>query len=227
MAPLPEASTARAGGRRGIPWRAAGVVLVALVALAGVALLGASFKQTPTPPAPVAEAEPSFAPPTGGTVKAKTKVKQLARSAPVSISIKKIGLKAKIMKLGLRADGTLAVPPLDKPELAGWYSGGPSPGELGNAVVVGHVTTAKTGAAVFFQLGALRKKDVITIARKDGSTAKFTVDGVKSYPKKSFPTTLVYGPSAKPSLRLVTCGGVFDNKAHTYKDNVIVFATAA
>jgi hypothetical protein len=43
---------------------------------------------------------------------------------------------SKIMKLGLKKDGSLAVP-LDG-SLAGWYKGWPTPGEVGPPVIVGH-----------------------------------------------------------------------------------------
>ncbi|GAA1871221.1 hypothetical protein GCM10009687_43730 [Asanoa iriomotensis] len=206
-------------------------MLVAVTALAGVGLLGASIQQTPVPPKPLAAAAPEFEPTTpaatpGATPTATpTTPAVLDRSDPVTISIKRIGVDAQIMNLVLKKDGTLAVPPLNKAQLAGWYSLGPSPGEIGNAVIVGHVTTA-TDRAVFFALGNLRPKDTISVSRKDGTTATFAVDGVKSYPKKSFPTALVYGPNEKAGLRLVTCGGDFDSKAKNYLDNVIVFATA-
>jgi hypothetical protein len=34
----------------------------------------------------------------------------------------------------------------------------------------------------------------------------------------------VYGPTNDPELRLLTCGGTFDHAAHSYVDNVIVYA---
>ncbi|SCE83026.1 Sortase family protein [Micromonospora viridifaciens] len=102
---------------------------------------------------------------------------------------------------------------------------GASPGEAGNAVIVGHVDSAKLGPAVFFNLGALQPGDAISVAREDGSTATFTVESVKSYPKATFPTELVYGPADRPGLRVVTCGGAFDQGAGSYVDNVIAFAT--
>ncbi|MCW3845407.1 class F sortase, partial [Micromonospora yasonensis] len=149
----------------------------------------------------------------------------LPRSAPTTISIPRIGVDAEIMSLGMNPDGTVQVPPLDQAMKAGWYSPGASPGEAGNAVIVGHVDSAKIGPAVFFNLGALQQGDTISVAREDGSTATFMVDEVKSYPKTAFPTELVYGPSDKPGLRVVTCGGTFDQNARSYVDNVIVFAS--
>jgi hypothetical protein len=149
----------------------------------------------------------------------------LSRSTPTTITIPRIGVHAEIMSLGTNPDGTVQVPPLDQAMRAGWYSPGASPGETGNAVIVGHVDSAKLGPAVFFKLGSLTRGDTITVDREDGSAATFTVDEVKSYPKTAFPTELVYGPSDKPGLRVVTCGGVFDQSAGSYLNNIIVLAS--
>ena len=149
----------------------------------------------------------------------------LSRSNPTSIAIPAIGVHAELMSLGLKTDGSIEVPPLEQAMKAGWYSLGASPGETGNAVIVGHVDSAKIGPAVFFKLGALKPGDTISVAREDGTTATFTVNEVKSYPKADFPTEQVYGPSDKPSLRVITCGGDFDESARSYDNNVIAFAT--
>ena len=231
-----------AGGRHGRPWRAAGAVIVVLLAMVGSGLVGASFRTTPParPPQPVAQAgTPESTPTSPGTAGATADPAAadgvtpapdlpaggLPRSVPTTISIPRIGVRAPIMSLGLKPDGTIEVPPLTDAMKAGWYSLGASPGEVGNAVVVGHVDSAKLGPAVFFNLGSLVKGDTISVARQDGSTATFVVDQVTSYPKASFPTDLVYGPSDKPSLRVVTCGGAFDASAGSYLNNVIVLAT--
>ncbi|MFI7429727.1 class F sortase [Micromonospora sp. NPDC049836] len=233
-----------AGGRHGSPWRAAGTVIVVLLAMLGAGMVGASFRTTPPPrpPQPVAQAgAPTSTPATSDAGADRAPVDGvtpapdlpdpdlpaagLPRSVPTTISIPRIGVRAPIMSLGLKPDGTLEVPPLAEAQKAGWYSLGASPGEVGNAVVVGHVDSAKLGPAVFFNLGSLVKGDTISVAREDGSTVTFVVDGVTSYPKASFPTDLVYGPSDKPGLRVVTCGGVFDSSAGSYLNNVIVLAT--
>jgi sortase (surface protein transpeptidase) len=148
----------------------------------------------------------------------------MTRSEPTEINVPRIGVAAKIMGLGVDANGVLQTPPLEQAQLAGWYQAGPSPGEIGNAVVVGHVDSRAMGPAVFFKLGELLAGDVIEIKRADSSVAKFIVDGTASYPKSAFPTELVYGPSDQAGLRLVTCGGEFDRAARSYLNNIIVFA---
>ncbi|MFG2057027.1 class F sortase [Micromonospora sp. NPDC048930] len=227
-----------AGGRHGKPWRAAGTVLVVLLAMLGSGMIGASLRTTPPPrpPQPVAQAgissSTSSTPPTadqasadGDTAAPDPAPTALPRSIPTTISIPRIGVHAEIMSLGLQPDGSIQVPPLSEAMKAGWYSLGASPGEVGNAVIVGHVDSAALGPAVFFNLGALQPGDTISVSRQDGSTATFAVDEVKSYPKTAFPTELVYGPSDKPGLRVVTCGGDFDQNAHSYLNNIIVLAS--
>lgn len=149
----------------------------------------------------------------------------LPRSVPTEIKIPKIGVDARIRQLGVNPDGTIQVPPLKQAQDAGWYRLGPSPGEIGNAVVVGHVDSRYIGAAVFYRLGSLRPGDVITLTRQDRTTVRFRVDGVRSFPKTQFPTDLVYGPNDRAGLRVVTCGGKFDETRKTYPDNIVVSAT--
>ncbi|MET8360624.1 class F sortase [Micromonospora sp. NPDC005171] len=232
-------TTTPAGGRHGRPWRAAGTAVVVTMAMIGAGMIGASLKTTPTPrpPQPLAQAGPEATGPASTADGASSVDGQpvgqgdapagLARSAPTSIEIPRIGVDATIMSLGTNPDGTVQVPPLDKADQAGWYEPGASPGETGNAVIVGHVDSAVLGPAVFFDLGALAPGDTVTVRRADGVPATFTVDSVKSYPKTAFPTELVYGPSDRPSLRVVTCGGQFDEAAKSYRDNIVVFATLA
>jgi sortase (surface protein transpeptidase) len=108
--------------------------------------------------------------------------------------------------------------------VAGWYAGGTRPGDPGSAVILGHVDS-KSGPAVFYRLGELRRGDGVTIRRADGSSVRFVVQRTEQYPKRRFPTDAVYYPTLTPALRLVTCGGQFDYATGHYRSNVIVFAT--
>jgi hypothetical protein len=162
------------------------------------------------PSAPPAAAPLAFAPP-------------LPRSEPVSISIPRIGVSAPVTRLGLRPDGRIEEPPLSRPELTGWYSEGPSPGEAGPSVILGHVD-ANRRAAVFSRLGELRPGDRIEVTRRDGSVAAFAVQQMARVAKARFPGELIYGEDIDYSaLRLVTCGGAFDPRTGHYVDNVIAF----
>jgi hypothetical protein len=143
---------------------------------------------------------------------------------PLRVRVPAIGVDSALAELGLDGSGALAVPA--DPAAAGWYAGGPAPGEVGPAVVAGHVDSA-TGPAVFARLGELAPGDEVQVDRADGTVARFTVTRVERHPKDAFPTAAVYRPTPDAQLRLVTCGGAFDRAAGSYEDNVVVFAAAA
>ncbi|MDX2404813.1 class F sortase [Streptomyces microflavus] len=146
----------------------------------------------------------------------------LVPSRPLKVAIPAIFIEAPVTGLGLDTKGRLGAPPLSKPKLTGWYEKGPSPGENGTALLVGHRDT-RTGPAIFLNLNALRRGDKVNVVRADRKTAVFTVDAVKTYTKDKFPDDKVYGETGRPELRLLTCGGRFDEKAG-YSANVVVFA---
>jgi sortase (surface protein transpeptidase) len=147
-----------------------------------------------------------------------------AVAAPVRLRIPSIGVRTPLERLGRAGDGTVEVP--KRWERAGWYTGGFKPGQPGPAVVLGHVDS-KTGPAVFFKLRTLRRGALVLVDRADSTTVRFRVTRVERYSKTRFPSDLVYFPTLKPSLRLVTCGGSFDTASGHYRDNVIALATAA
>jgi hypothetical protein len=148
----------------------------------------------------------------------------MARSLPVSVEIPAIGVRSSLLQLGLQADGTMAVPPLTRPFVAGWFDRGPTPGQRGTAVIVGHVDAAGVGPAIFYELGDLRPGDRIYVTLADRRTAVFAVWAAALYPKADFPTATVYGYTSRPSLRLITCGGIFDPQTGHYLSNIVVFA---
>jgi sortase (surface protein transpeptidase) len=143
----------------------------------------------------------------------------LPESEPVAVSIPRIGVQSTLVELGLDENGKMELP---DPAVAGWFNRGPTPGALGPAVITGHVTW--NGPAVFYRLGAVRRGDQVSVTRKDGKTAVFTVTRVAKYSKSRFPSQAVYGAIDHAGLRLITCGGRYDAARHTYPDNVIVFA---
>ena len=137
----------------------------------------------------------------------------MTSSVPLSLDIPRIRVRARIIPLGLRPDGSPAVPPLTAPFVTSWYDGGPTPGARGAAVIFGHVDSAAAGPAVFYSLGRLRVGNVIDVTLADRRTAVFSVYAAGLYPKTGFPTLAVYGYTRWPTLRLVTCGGQFDRRS--------------
>ncbi|GAA0507413.1 class F sortase [Saccharopolyspora subtropica] len=144
-------------------------------------------------------------------------------SKPVAVDIPSIGARSSLVELGLNPDRTLQVPPVSQPMQAGWYAKGPTPGEPGPAVIAGHVD-GRGQKGVFHRLHELQPGDAVDVQREDGSTARFAVQRVAQVPKKGFPGQQVYGATPDAQLRVITCGGSFDPQAHSYTDNVVVFA---
>ena len=140
---------------------------------------------------------------------------------PEFIDLPSIDKTSSLVQLGLNPDGSLEVP-VDFGQ-AGWYSGGPAPGEKGPAVIAGHVDSYR-GPAVFADLNKLKPDDIVRIARVDGTKVRFRVTRIDRYPKDYFPTDQVYGPTEKPELRLITCGGTFNPSTGSYRDNTVVYA---
>jgi sortase (surface protein transpeptidase) len=148
----------------------------------------------------------------------------LPPSTPTWIEVPRIDARSSLVPLGLNPDRTVAVPSVHEPMQAGWYQHSPTPGETGPAVVLGHVNgDGKDG--IFARLRELRPGDEIRIGRQDGQIARFVVQRMSQAPKAGFPADEVYGDTAQPELRLITCGGSFDRTARSYRDNIIAFAT--
>jgi sortase (surface protein transpeptidase) len=151
-------------------------------------------------------------------------VTPMARSVPVSVYIPHIKVRAEIISLGLTSSGAVGVPSLNTPFLTSWYNRGPTPGSAGAAVIFGHVDSAAVGPAVFYRIGDLLPGDLVYVTLKDGHTALFRVYSAALYSKAEFPDNTIYGYTSWPSLRLVTCGGQFDNATGHYLSNTVVFA---
>ncbi len=146
----------------------------------------------------------------------------LASSAPTEVRIPALGVDAPVTTVGPDPDGGVGAPPPAYKNLAGWFTGAPTPGERGTAVIDGHVDNMQ-GPAVFYGLGALHKGNLVEVSRADGSTAVFTVYGIELFAKNDFPGDRVYGDAGGPELRVITCGGGFTKKTG-YDSNVVVFA---
>jgi LPXTG-site transpeptidase (sortase) family protein len=149
---------------------------------------------------------------------------QAASSPPVRVRIPFLQVTSPLVRLGLTSSGALMVP--TDPDTAGWYTGGPQPGQVGPAVIAGHVDS-RTGPAVFFRLHELRRGDRVLVTRADGVVLTFRVTAHERYRKDDFPTEKVYGPDPRRVLRLITCGGTFNHRSGHYVDNVVVYAELA
>ncbi|MCQ9180937.1 class F sortase [Streptomyces sp. IBSBF 2953] len=176
----------------------------------------------PAAPAPGGDAEEGRTEGKKGSERPERPPRPLTRSPATTLRVPSLGIDAPIVPLRVGPDRHLGTPPVDDPELVGWYAGGPTPGERGTAIAVGHRDT-RTGPAVFAGLARVARGARIEARRADGRTAVYTVDRVRVFDKATFPDKEVYGPSKRPELRVLTCGGLF-RRATGYTSNVVVFA---
>ncbi|MFJ9951815.1 class F sortase [Kitasatospora sp. NPDC091207] len=202
------------------------LVLGASVALSGgqppVVRIQPSVNQAdPTGPAAAPAADRTGGP-GAATGTATPAPRPFAASAPTRLLVPSAGVDAPVGGLGLNADGTVEVPSADRAGEVGWYRNGPTPGETGPAVLIGHYDTVH-GPAVFAGLPKLRPGDLVQVRRADGSTVDFKVRALLQAGKDRFPTETVYGDTAAPELRLITCGGRIGADGH-WTDNIIVLA---
>lgn len=191
----------------------AGLVVAGVVVLAGLIGLVSMVLTS--------HSGPNAAPPRAGP--ASSAPQALPRAVPVSVDIPSIAARSTLMPLGIDAQGALQVPPVQTPMQAGWFTGAPTPGEVGPALIVGHVDGNRQ-PGIFYRLDDLRPGDPILVHRADDTTARFAVEHVEQVPKTQFPTGRVYGNTDAADLRLITCGGSFDPAARSYRDNIIVYA---
>lgn len=229
---------AQSGARRGRHLVAA--ACAGLVLAGGGAIGWAASQQVGPPPAPPTAVVTKGATPSPSTSTSPSAdrttdegrgappspavAEAMPASAPVSVRIPAIDVSAPVHGLGLDAQGRLMVPSRERYDEVGWYDGSPTPGEVGPAVLEGHVTGSGHDPSVFFRLGEVRPGDRIEVDREDGTTAVFEVTTVRSSPKADFPRIDVYGATKGPELRVITCGGTYDATARRHLDNVIVFA---
>jgi sortase family protein len=195
----------------------------ALVAASALALVGVLAGCSGSSDGPGPDNGPNLSAPvvTGGPV---TPIAPLAASSPTQLRIDAINASSSLVPLGLNADQTIAIPPVSQPQQASWYKFGPTPGQIGPAVILGHINgNGKQG--IFAKLNTLKPGDQVKVTRADGKTAVFTVTKLQQVPKAQFPTQLIYGDTPDAELRLISCTGTFDRSKRSYVDNIVVFAT--
>lgn len=187
-------------------------LLIIALGLSGMGYFGSQLAS-----AQAVEPAHTFARPAHIAVKAK---KSLPFSEPTHISIPSVDIDADIIQVGLSGDGSIQMPPLFSWQ-AGWYKYSPSPGQIGPAVIVGHVDNTK-GTSVFWNLRKVQPGDTVSISRADGKTVKFKVTSLKQYDQSHFPIAKVYGNIDYAGIRIITCGGTFNHRTHSYDKNTVV-----
>lgn len=150
----------------------------------------------------------------------------LAPTAPTAppnrIRIPALAVDAPVSAVGVADDGEVQVP--DDVATVGWYRFGPTPGEPGSSVLVGHVDDYRQGVGVLARIGDLNPGDTIEIDGEGGVVSVFTVVAREQWNKADAPLDRLFDRGGSARVVLLTCGGAFDDARLEYTDNIAVTA---
>lgn len=140
---------------------------------------------------------------------------------PETLIIEKIGVRAVIEQVTVDGNNNMAPP--RKPTDVGWYSPGVAPGQIGDAVIDGHLDWHNMPQAVFFKLDRLRAGDRIEVINRAGTKLRFRVTGARRVAATAHPNGL-FGTGGPPRLTLITCAGDWSPHTGQYKKRLLVEA---
>jgi LPXTG-site transpeptidase (sortase) family protein len=170
---------------------------------------------------PGGDAPPDFGSRPGGGSPTPGAQQTRSPAEPLSVSISRIGMTARVEPVGVLEDGTVEIP--GAPGAAGWYRHGAAPGQShGSAVLVGHVDYATGKLGAFAALYDVRPGDEVTIRRDGAATARYQVTARKVIDQKRLPAE-VFRRDGPPLLTLITCAPPYDEESG-YQKNMIVTA---
>ncbi len=208
-----------------------GVLAATLIVLPSATVEGGPFRvaiRSAPAASSVPSTDPEFVPPTTQAVvesvprrsSATPLVANGESESPVRISIPRLGVEGNVIPVGIAPDRQLDVPSSDT---AGWYRHSSLPLDEGASVIAAHVDYGgKPG--LFFDLRLTILGDEIQLLSPDGSATRYVVTDVVLYDKTDLPSSELFRSRGAHALHLVTCGGVFDPVARSYRGNQVVTA---
>src|SRR5690606_29206796 len=104
------------------------------------------------------------------------------------------------------------------------YSLGTVPGEVGSAVLAGHVNWKNGETAVFTRLEEVKIGDIITITNNYGAVTNFKVTDMQSFPIWTDTTEIFSSSDGIVRLNLITCVGEWNDFLGTHSKRLVVFS---
>lgn len=148
----------------------------------------------------------------------------VAADEPRYLQIPSLGVKARVLGLGLTATGAFDAPKniFD----TGWYTASSKPGVGAGAVLIDGHSTGLTKEGVFTRLGALAAGQKITVTRGDGRVISYSVVKVQKLPKTQVDMgSLMLSQNPKrQGLNLITCSGSFSQRDFSFSERTLVYA---
>jgi len=142
-------------------------------------------------------------------------------SLPVRLLIPSLSIDTDVQHVGISKKGNMAVP--SNYTDVGWYRYGTIPGQLGSAVIDGHVDNGLALPGVFKHLIDIKVGDDVYVVREDGTQLHFVVKDKQLYPSKAAPVERIFNRSDAARLNLVTCDGAWVKDEKTYDQRLVIF----
>lgn len=142
-----------------------------------------------------------------------------SQKLPIRLVIPVINVSARIQQVGVTSKGEMDVPSVVTD--AGWFRFGSRPGEVGSAVIAGHLDGQNGEAGVFSNLNKLKKGDKIFIKDDKDNSITFVVRESRIYSVGY--AEEVFSDNSGRHLNLVTCDGVWDEGKKSYSKRLVVF----
>jgi hypothetical protein len=213
------ASTEQSGGATSLLFRSAAEVLLLLL------LLTLSVSGCLGTPAPSASGPPGRATATTPIDSRVDTLPAVQRSVapPVRLIIPALAINATIERVGVAPDGDLATPARRPWDDVGWYSAGPPPGQVGSAVIAGHLDRPGGYPAVFWNLHRLTAGAQVEVVDAGGRRWLFRVTRVAAYAARAAPLQAIFGDRSGRYLNLITCSGVWIPAEHQTTTRLVVY----
>ena len=139
---------------------------------------------------------------------------------PVQLQISHLKIDAKVSYMGKTEAGAMDTP--TNVSDVGWYKYGALPGNIGTAVLAGHLDGLQGEPGVFSQLKLLQPGDIVSVRDNTGKSVNFQVRVTKSYGQDEQPAE-VFSSSEGAHLNLITCTGAWDKTARQFAQRLVVF----
>jgi LPXTG-site transpeptidase (sortase) family protein len=210
---------------RSTAWRSRGAwTLLALLLVSTFALPFGAVAN-----APVTSTEQGEMPTTGGLRPGPLGLNpepwEIKGVEPVAIEIDKAEVDSQVETQEI-VDGVMLNP--SGPFVVAWYRETGRLGAKDNIVMAGHLDYWDVGEAVFWELGKLKKGDIIKITGTDKVVYEYKVDWVKNFQVADLDAEgvkKIVGKTDEEKLTLITCGGPFDYNAGVYLERMVVRAS--
>ncbi len=138
------------------------------------------------------------------------------------LTIPALEIDAKIQDVGITSKGNMSTP--NNFFDVGLYKYGPLPGEMGSAVIAGHVNNGFGFDAVFGDLKNIKEGDAIYVEIEKGTKIHFVVTSTSIYDYNA-PAPEVFEQSDGAYLKLITCTGNWISDLRTHDKRLVVNAT--